>query len=79
MEIKEKYNLEFKKEITKTFLKTVSAYSNYNDGEIIFGMDDDGNIVGLDSIKEDCLRIENMINDSIDPVPDFKIGKGNKR
>lgn len=73
METKEKYNLEFKGEITKTFLKTVSAFSNYNDGEIIFGMDDDGNIVGLDSTKEECLRIENMINDSIDPVPNFKI------
>lgn len=73
METKEKYNLEFKEEITKTFLKTVSAYSNYNDGEIIFGLDDDGNIIGLDSIKEECLRIENMINDSIDPIPDFKI------
>ena len=37
MGMKEKLNLEFKKEITKTFLKTVSAYSNYNDGQIILG------------------------------------------
>ena len=42
METKEKYNLEFKVEVTKTFLKTVSAYANYNDGVIIFGVDDDG-------------------------------------
>ncbi len=42
MEIKEKYNLEFKMEVTRTFLKTVSAYANYNDGEIIFGVDDNG-------------------------------------
>ena len=39
---KEKYNLEFKMEVTKTFLKTVSAYANYNGGVIMFGVDDDG-------------------------------------
>lgn len=73
METKEKYNLEFKVEVTKTFLKTVSAYANYNDGVIIFGVDDDGGLIGLDSAKEEYLRIENMINDSIVPVPNFEI------
>lgn len=71
---KESYNLEFKEEISKTFLKTVSAYANYNDGEIIFGLDDDGNVVGLkENPKEEALRIENMINDSLSPVPYFEI------
>lgn len=73
MERKEKYNLEFKKEITRTFLKTVSAYSNYNDGEIIFGIDDNGDLIGIENSREECLRIENMINDSIEPVPNFNI------
>ncbi|TJX15372.1 AAA family ATPase [Tissierella creatinini] len=73
MERKEKYNLEFKESISKTFLKTVSAYSNYNDGKIIFGIDDNGNIIGIDNIKEASIRIENMINDSIDPVPQFHL------
>lgn len=73
METKEKYNLEFKVEVTKTFLKTVSAYANYNDGVIIFGVDDDGDLIGLDSAKEESLKIENMINDSIVPIPNFEI------
>ena len=73
MGMKEKFNLEFKKEITKTFLKTVSAYSNYSDGQIIFGTDDNGDLVGIVHIEDECLRIENMINDSIDPAPSFKI------
>lgn len=73
MEMREKFNLEFKKEITKSFLKTVSAYSNYNDGQIIFGIDDNGNLVGIEHVKDECLRIENMINDSIDPAPSFKM------
>lgn len=36
MEATENYNLKLKKEVTITSLKTVSAYSNYNDGKIIF-------------------------------------------
>lgn len=70
----EGFNLEFKEEVSKTFLKTVSAYANYNDGEIIFGLDDDGNVVGVKgNPKEEALRIENMINDSLSPVPYFEI------
>ena len=30
--------LEFKETITNTFLKTVSAFSNYNGGMILFGV-----------------------------------------
>ena len=70
---KEKINLEMKKEITRTFLKTVSAYANYNDGEIIFGIDDNGEYTGIENVDDDCLRIEQMINDTIEPTPDFNI------
>ena len=74
MYTKESYNLEFKEEVSKTFLKTVSAYANYNDGAIIFGLDDDANVVGVkESPKEEALRIENMINDSLSPVPYFEM------
>lgn len=73
VDLKERYDLEFKVEVSRTFLKTVSAYANYNDGEITFGIDDYGNVVGLGSAKDECLRIENMINDSIEPIPDFKL------
>lgn len=73
VDVKERYNLEFKAEVSRTFLKTVSAYANYNDGEIIFGVDDYGNTVGLVNAKDECLRIENMINDSIEPIPNFKL------
>lgn len=36
--------LEFRETITNTFLKTVSAFSNYNGGTILFGVDDEQNI-----------------------------------
>ena len=73
MNIKERFNLEFKEKVNKRFLKTVSAYANYNDGEIIFGIDDFGNVIGLDSIDNECIKIENIINDSLNPIPEFTI------
>lgn len=69
--MRETRNLEFKETITSTFLKTVSAFSNYDGGIILFGVDDDGNIKGLSDIIKACLDIENKINDTISPQPDY--------
>ena len=65
--------LEFKETITNTFLKTVSAFSNYDGGTIFFGIDDDGNVKGLPDVKQACLDIENKINDSISPQPNYTL------
>lgn len=70
---REKYDLEFKEKIARTFLKTVSAFSNYNDGKIIFGINDDGDPIGLETTDGECLKIENMINGTLDPVPKYKL------
>lgn len=69
--MRETKTLEFKETITNTFLKTVSAFSNYDGGVIIFGVDDDGRIKGLSDIKQACLDIENKINDTISPQPNY--------
>lgn len=71
--MRETKTVEFKEEITNTFLKTVSAFSNYDGGEIYFGIDDDGNIKGLSDVKQACLDIENKINASITPQPDYTL------
>ena len=42
-------------------------------GEIFFGIDDNGNITGVSDVKQACLDIENKINDSITPQPDYKL------
>ncbi len=79
--MKESRKIEFKENITNSFLKTVSAYSNYEGGTIVFGIDDEGNIIGIDGSLEDiCLDLENRINDSIKPNPsyEFKIDNKNK-
>ena len=77
--MKESKELELKSTITNTFLKTVSAFSNYNSGKIIFGVDDTGKIIGLENIEELCLDLENKINDNISPKPDFKFIKDTKK
>ena len=71
--MRETRTTEFKEKITNTFLKTVSAFSNYDGGEIFFGIDDNGNITGLSDVKQACLDIENKINDSITPQPDYML------
>lgn len=65
--------LEFKTEITNTFLKTVSAFANYNGGEIIFGINDEGKASGMTNPVQACLDIENKINDSIRPQPVYEL------
>ena len=77
--MKESKELELKSTITNTFLKTVSAFSNYNTGKIIFGIDDNGKIIGLENIEELCLDLENKINDNISPKPDFRFIKDTKK
>ena len=71
--MRETRKTELKEKITNTFLKTVSAFSNYDGGEIYFGIDDSGSIKGLPDIKQACLDIENKINDSIAPQPDYTL------
>lgn len=71
--MKENKNLEFKSAVTNSFLKTVSAYSNFGEGMILFGVNDDGSVCGIKNLQQTCLDIENRINDSILPKPDFEI------
>lgn len=71
--MRETRNLEFKEKISDSFLKTVVAFANYDGGEVLFGVDDNGKSVGLTNLKSDAIAIENKINDSISPQISFEI------
>ena len=71
--MKETKKLEFKSDITNTFLKTVSAFANYEGGQIKFGVADDGEVIGLKNPVQSCLDIENKINDTIRPQPQYEL------
>ena len=64
---------EYKREYTKTFLKTVSAYANFHNGYIIFGMDDAGRVIGIEDADNLRLAIEHGINDAMEPTPYYEI------
>ena len=71
--MKETKKLEFKSDITNTFLKTVSAFANYEGGQIRFGVADNGAVIGLKNPVQACLDIENKINDTIRPQPQYEL------
>lgn len=65
--------LEYKRQMTSTFLKTVSAFANYQDGTIVFGVDDDLNVVGVENPLQFAANLTNSINDNLSPVPEYSI------
>ncbi|MDD5603563.1 MAG: ATP-binding protein [Eubacteriales bacterium] len=71
--MRETRNLEYKESISNTFLKTVSAFANFGTGCIQFGIKDDGTEIGINNPKQACLDIENRINDSLDPSPNYTL------
>lgn len=70
--------VEYKKEYRRSILKTISAMSNYHDGYIIIGIDDNMQVVGVDNPKIVKLNLENAINDNILPRPYYEISEENK-
>ena len=76
--MKETRQLEFKSDISNTFLKTVSAFANYDGGQIVFGVGDTGERIGLKDPVETCLAIENKINDAIRPQPQYELSVNEK-
>jgi len=65
----ENINTEFKQKYPKQdneFLETISAFSNTSGGIVLFGVDDNGSIIGMEGpINEE--NIVNIINEKIDP------------
>lgn len=70
-EIEFKENLELKK--PKSWLKTVSAFSNGIGGTIYFGVNNDREIVGLEDTQGDVEKISELIKSKIEPLANFNI------
>ena len=66
---------EYEKKVTleekdpESWLKSVSAFANTNGGFIIFGIDDNDNLVGINDPKKLADKISDYINNYIDPHP----------
>ena len=66
-----KLMLEEKK--PKSWLKSVSAFANGLGGSLFFGIDDDGNVKGLDDVQHICEAISSKIRDYMDPLPEVEM------
>ena len=53
----------------KSWLKSVSAFANTLGGSLFFGVDNDGNVKGLDDIQHVGEVISQKIRDYMDPLP----------
>ena len=70
-EYDKKEMLECKK--PKSWLKSVSAFANGMGGKLLFGIDDDGEVVGLDDYEKDCEVISETIKTKMDPIPEIHL------
>lgn len=61
----------WKLENQKSWLKSVSAFANTIGGMLLFGVDDDGKIIGLEDIQKDSEAISRLIKERITPIPQF--------
>ena len=59
--------LELKRELTNDITKEIIAFANTRGGQIIIGIDDDGNVFGVGKTKQVCESLSSLINDSIKP------------
>lgn len=67
--MEENVRTEFKREFSKTMLKTVVAFANTEGGDLYIGLDDDGSVVGVDDIDGIIRSVAQQIMDGIRPVP----------
>lgn len=63
----EDQNTEFKRDYTDSVVKTAIAFSNTNGGKILLGIDDDGNVVGLEDSDDVCKRCVQDLRDKVRP------------
>lgn len=58
---------KFKREYIDDIKYAIIAFANTDGGNIYIGLNDDGNVIGVDNPDQTVLRIHNMIRDSIRP------------
>ena len=70
-EYDKKLALEEKK--PKSWCKSVSAFANTFGGALIFGISNEGMVVGLENPEGDAEKVSEAIKTRLDPIPEFKL------
>ena len=73
----ENYNIEFKKSFVVSIKKEVIAFGNSEGEKILIGLNNDGEVIGVDNPDDTMLKASNCLKDNIIPdiMPLFKINK----
>ena len=71
----EGFELEFKRKVSspEKIAKTISSFANTNGGIILFGVDDDGSIIGVESEKTEVDLIQQAGEEYCDPPVNMEI------
>jgi ATP-dependent DNA helicase RecG len=67
------FKLMLEEKRPKSWLKSVSAFSNGLGGSLFFGIDNDCVVKGLDDVQHVCEAISSKIRDYMDPLPDVEM------
>ena len=70
MKFQETESIELKRNLNKDFAKEVVAFLNTRNGTIYVGVDDEGNITGVDNVDKTMREIRDVIRDQILPSND---------
>ena len=65
--------LALEKKKPKSWCKSVSAFANTFGGSLVFGVANDGSLVGLEDAEGDSETISEEIKKRISPIPEFKL------
>lgn len=67
MIFQESETVELKAIITEDIKKEIIAFANCRGGRLYIGVQDNGDVIGVENADETCLQISNMVRDAIKP------------
>lgn len=67
MLFRESETVELKRIVVDDIKKEIIAFANCEGGILYIGIDDDGEVIGVDNADETMLKISNMVRDTIKP------------
>ena len=69
----ESEKVELKAKYTDTICKEIVSFLNADGGQVIIGVDDNGNVIGVDKIDDTLKKISDVITMQIEPNPQEEI------
>lgn len=62
-----------KKKKPKSWCKSISAFANGSGGALIWGINDNDEIIGVEDVKNDSEIISEQIKTCLNPIPNFDL------